>query len=104
MPKIRYDFNFFLKFKLNDRNRFENRLMLTPPVKLTGYNIQPYLADEIFISFEENELNRNRIYIGFKIKLFKNVALDQYYLLESNKKLEDWTTYNIIGSRLKVAF
>ena len=118
-PHINLTFKWEMgKFKLNDRNRFENRyqqgkdkvwryrnrLTLTPPLKFTKYNIQPYLADEIFFDFEESELNRNRIYAGIKIKLLKNLSFDGYYLLESNKKFEEWSAYNVMGSKFKVTF
>jgi len=118
-PHINLTFKWKLgKFKFQDRNRFENRfqpgkdsfwrfrnrLTLTPSLRFTKYNIQPYLADEVFFDFKENEVNRNRIYVGFIIKLLKNLSFDGYYLLESNKQLEEWSVYNVIGAMFKVSF
>lgn len=108
----------WLDFEFEDRNRFEyriregkksswryrNRLALGFPVKLTKLDIQPYLADEIFVDFDEGELNRNRFYVGFKAKLIKYLKADIFYLHQMSKKSGDWTQYNVIGAKLKAEF
>ena len=90
-PHINLTFKLKLQnFKFENRNRFENRncqgedaywryrnrLTISPPVKFTSHDIRPYLADEIFYDFEENEFHRNRIYAGLKMKLQKNIGFD----------------------------
>ena len=116
-------FNATIKFKigsftLQDRSRLErrifedadnqwryrNKLSLTPPVKFTKFSIQPYVADEIFINFEDDAYRRNRIYLGCKSKLAKRLALDIYYLLQSDKAEPDWKKTHVIGSKLKISF
>ena len=118
-PHINLMFSWKLgKFKFEDRNRFENRhqqdkdsywryrnrLTLKPSLKLTTYNIQPYIADEFFIDLKEKELNRDRIYTGLKFQLLKNFGVDFYYMLEMNKSLDNWSNTHVLGSKIKVKF
>ncbi|MBO8152426.1 MAG: DUF2490 domain-containing protein [Candidatus Marinimicrobia bacterium] len=84
--------------------RYRNKLTLGFPLKWTKLGIQPYLADEIFIDFDEGDLNRNRLYAGFKAKLMKYLAPDIFYLWQTSEKDGDWIDYKVIGAKLKVEF
>jgi hypothetical protein len=105
-------------FKFENRNRFEyrmregrgdvwryrNKLTLAFPVKWTELSIQPYLADEIFVDLNVGDLNRNRLYAGFRARLMKYLATDIFYLWQTSEKAGDWIDYNVIGAKLKVKF
>jgi len=105
-------------FKFKDRNRIEyrdcedkqdtfryrNKLSIDFPVRWTRFNIQPYIADEIFIDFEGEKFNRNRFYAGFKAKLFKHLKTDIFYLWQSSEKSDKWIDYNVIGVKVKAVF
>ena len=105
-------------FKFSDVNRFEyriqeenddgwryrNKLMVKFPIKWTKFEIQPYTAEEIFIDFDKGELNGNRIYAGFGMKLIEHLKGDIFYIWENNKKQGDWSSVNIIGAELKFSF
>ncbi len=84
--------------------RYRNRLTIAPDVKLTGVQFQPYMADEIFVDFEADELSRNRLYIGFKAKWMKHLKSSLYYLWQSSKKGDEWIDFNVIGVDVKFAF
>lgn len=84
--------------------QYRNKLTIKLPVKFTSYEIQPYIADEIFYDFDEETLGRNRAYVGFSLKLLKNLKAEIYYLLQSSEKGKDWTEYNVLGTKLKVSF
>jgi hypothetical protein len=103
-------------FTFKDRNRFEyriragkenvwryrNKLAITFPVKWTKFDIEPYLADEVFVDLDEGEFSRNRLYAGFEAKLMRHLGADIFYLWQSSKKDEDWIDFNIVGVKLKV--
>lgn len=105
-------------FKLEDRSRLEyrvregkddvfryrNRLTLKFPLKWTALNVQPYIADEIFLDFDEGELNRNRLYLGASSDLRRPLKLELHYLWQSSKSKDCWIDHNIIGTKLKAAF
>ncbi|MFH1309770.1 MAG: DUF2490 domain-containing protein, partial [Candidatus Omnitrophota bacterium] len=98
--------------KISDRNRFElrcpedkadewryrNKLSVTLPWKWTSFDIQPYLADEVFVDFHGDRITRNRLYSGIKAKLMEHLKSDIFYLCEFNKSSDKvWTYNNVIG-------
>ena len=99
-----------LRFEYRERNnaqdqwRFRNKLTLKLPLKFTDFEIQPYLADEIFVDFYGNGLNRNRIYAGLSCKFSDNLKGNLYYLLQSGKSGGHWDNINAIGFQLKFNF
>ncbi|MFH1621965.1 MAG: DUF2490 domain-containing protein [Candidatus Omnitrophota bacterium] len=84
--------------------RYSNKFSVKFPLKFTRLNIQPYIADEIFYDFNEETLNRNRVYAGFSFTLLKNLKAEIYYLLESNEKSKDWNDTHALGTKLKFSF
>ena len=104
-------------FKLEDRNRLEyrhfnyqedswryrNKFTLKFPWKFTKLEIQPYLADEIFVDLNEGIFNRNRFYSGLGLSLTKNIKAEIYYLLQSTKS-SNWTEASVLGTKLKLVF
>jgi hypothetical protein len=116
-------FNVTLKGKLSDlsvsnRSRFEyrdrenksdmwryrNKTTLKFPVKLTALKLQPYLADEVFINFGEQDIHRNRFYAGVALNLLKQLKGEAYYLLQSSKSNGIWIDFYVLGIQLKIYF
>lgn len=107
-------------FRLEDRNRLEyrhfdyqredfwryrNKVTLKLPWKLTKLEIQPYLADEVFVNFLGIALTKNRSYAGVGFNLIKNfIQAEIYYMMESNKVNHKWSAANILGTKLKIIF
>jgi hypothetical protein len=107
-------------FKLDDRNRLEyrhfnyqtdswryrNKFTLTFPWKFTRLQIQPYVADEIFLPLNGINLSRNRFYAGFGFTFSKNLKAEVYYLLQSTKSSNTcvWTQANVLGTKIKLVF
>jgi Protein of unknown function (DUF2490) len=88
-----------------DSSRYRNKITMKLPWKLTKIGIQPYLSDEIFVSFGgTNQFNQNRFSSGISMNLTKNVKAEVYYMLQSAKSSGKWTDTNILGIKLKVAF
>jgi hypothetical protein len=88
----------------NTRWRIRNKMAFDLPMKWTRFNIQPYVADEIFITLYDIEVNRNRLYVGFKGNVLDNLKGEIYYLTQITKGDNEWTNYNIIGTKVKFAF
>ncbi|HUV37126.1 MAG TPA: hypothetical protein VMX58_09340, partial [Patescibacteria group bacterium] len=61
-------------------------------------------ADEVFVDFKEDELNRNRFYVGVKAKWMRHLKTSLHYLWQSSKKGDDWVDFNIVGIDMKCAF
>ena len=105
-------------FKLSDRSRLEyrdketgddgwrykNKFSIKYPITVKGFEISPYVADEIFVDFIEEKLSRNRLYAGMDFKVLKNLKLDVFYLWQTSEKSDDWTDYNVLGTKVKLSF
>jgi len=107
-----------LGVKLEDRNRMEyrhfdwqadswryrNKFTVKIPWKFTKLEIQPYLADEIFLDFQNKAFSRNRFYSGLTANLTKNLKTEIYYLLQSSRSVNNWVEANVLGTKVKLAF
>jgi len=108
----------FAGFKYDTRNRLEynhfdykddtmtyrNKFTVKAPWKFTKLAIQPYLADEIFVLFDDSQrLNKNRASVGLAMTFTKNLKGEVYYMLQSSKS-QKWTETNVLGTKLKLVF
>ena len=84
--------------------RYRNKLTVKLPFKFTALEIQPYIADEIFYDFDEETLNRNRLYAGFSLRLFKDLKGDMFYLWQSSKSNDKWSDIHVLGTKLNLSF
>ena len=106
-------------FKFDDRNRFEyqyfsfqadtgryrNKLTVKAPWKFTKLEIQPFISEEFFIMIGGDQgLNQNRLSAGFSFNLTKKLKAELYYMLLSSKSASVWKDYNVLGTKVKVAF
>ncbi len=92
----------------SDSWRYRNMFAVKFPWKFTKMKIQPYLADEIFLSSSGAALNNNRFYSGLGFTLTKNIRGEIYYLLQHartvNKNSTNWPFVNVLGTKVKIAF
>ena len=88
----------------NDLWRYRNKVAVKLPFKLTDLKIQPYVADEVFINFNADDFNRNRIYSGFSFQLTENIKGDIFYLWQTSESSGHWKDINVLGTRLKFYF
>ncbi|MFH0826867.1 MAG: DUF2490 domain-containing protein [Candidatus Omnitrophota bacterium] len=87
-----------------DTGRYRNKFTIKLPLKFTEFEIQPYLADEIFLNFQNETFNRNRFYAGFGMNLTKDLKAEIYYLLQSSRSQNKWSDLHAFGSKLKFSF
>ena len=78
--------------------------MIKYPVTLDKLSFSQYVADEIFVDFIKEELNRNRLYAGIDIKVLKNLKLDIFYLWQASKSNGNWKDNNVLGTKLKLDY
>ena len=102
-------------FIVGDRNRIEfrkfengnhswqwrNKLSIQLPFGWTRLKIQPYVSNEVFIDFDKNEFNQNRLYFGSKLTFFKHLRGDLFYMCQSIKST-GWKDNHIIGTNLRI--
>ena len=84
--------------------RYRNKVTAKLPLELTGLKLKPYLADEIFITLNDDNIDKNRMYAGVSFKLTKNLNGDVFYLWQSSRSSSGWTDINVLGTALKFSF
>ena len=80
--------------------RFRNKTVFNLPFKLTKFNLQPFIGDEIFINLGENNINQNRFFSGLSFKLAANIKTSVYYMYKSSKQSGGWLNTNVIGTQI----
>lgn len=101
--RSRLEYNHF-DYK-DDTWRYRNKITIKAPWKFTKFEIQPYLADEIFILIDDGQrLNTNRFSVGLGMKITKNLKGEIYYMLQDTKNSGKWTDINVLGTKLKLSF
>jgi len=84
--------------------RYRNKLTVTAPFPLTAWKILPYVAEEIFINFDEEGFNQQRLYGGFFLPLHERVRLELFYLWKLNEQDDGWDTTHVFGSWVHFQF
>ena len=97
-------FEYRNKERGDDYWRYRNKVTVKFPWKFTSAKIQPYFADEFFVDFDKEELNRNRIYAGFTFKITKNIKGDIFHLFQRSKSGGKWKNTNVLGTKIKLSF
>jgi len=87
-----------------DSWRYRNKLTLSLPWKFTKMEIQPYLANEVFLNFNNKAFSGNRFYSGLSMRLASNLKAEIYYLLQSVRSGTSWADANVLGTKIKLSF
>ncbi len=108
----------FLNCSLTDRNRMEfrdfenkkdvwrysNKFTVRFPFELTPLKLKPYAADEVFITLDDDNIDKNRIYLGTIWPLRKGIDFDIYYIHQVTKSEDEWKVNDVLGTGLKFEF
>ena len=105
------------RLRLEDRNRivfrhlngrddwnYRNRSRIAVEVGRGWYEIQPYVADEVFYGARAGEWNRNRFFLGLEKPLTKQLSADCYYMIQSDRTGRDWSEFHVVGVATQVAW
>lgn len=90
--------------EMKDVWRYRNKFTVKFPVEWTPLKMKPYIADEIFVDFYGQGLNRNRLFAGFSINLADNTKFDIFYLWQSTRADEAWDDVHALGTKLTLSF
>ncbi len=85
--------------------RYRNRLLIAPEPALSSTKIVPYLAEEIFIRFDDEDFNQHRLQGGFFIPLYGQIRLELFYCWKLDEQEDNsWHDTNVVGSYLYFLF
>lgn len=88
----------------NDVWRYRNKATVKLPFELTKLKLKPYLADEIFVTLNDDNVDRNRFYAGASFQIAKNLSSDVYYMWQSSRSAGQWNDIHVLGTALKFKF
>jgi len=98
------------RFEYRDREdkedlwRYRNKFTVKLPLELTELKLKPYVADEVFIPLNDDNITRNRIYAGVSFTVLEDITGEVFYLWQSSRSDGDWKDTNVLGTRLKFRF
>ena len=98
------------RFEYRDREdredhwRYRNKFTVKVPLELTELKLKPYLADEVFVPLNDDNVSANRFYAGVSFALLENMTGEVFYLWQSSRAPGDWNDFNVLGTRLKFRF
>ena len=97
-------FEYRIREKKHGRWRFRNKVTVKAPWKFTRWDVNPYVADEIFIDMPTGEFTRNRLYLGTGMHIIGPFYGDIYYLWQTTDKKSFWQDVNALGIKLALKF
>ena len=101
--KARFDYN--RREGSEDGWLYKNDFTVTFPLKLTSYEIQPYLYDEVIYDFDTSRVSYNEFRSGVNSKLSEMVGLGVYYLLGHSKTVAgDWERAHMAAVQVNLSF
>ena len=98
------------RFEFRDREdnedhwRYRNKFTVKVPLELTELKLKPYVADEVFIPLNDDNISINRVYAGVSFEVLENMTGEVFYLWQSSRAPGDWNDTNVLGTRLKFRF
>ena len=87
-----------------DHWRYRNKFTVKLPLELTDLKLKPYVADEVFIPLNDDNVSQNRVYAGFSFDVLENMKGEIFYCWLSARVTGDWRDYHVLGTRLKFQF
>jgi hypothetical protein len=86
--------------------RYRDKITIKTPWTWTPAEINPYVADEVFVEEKEGEgFNENRTYAGIDMKLTERVGFELYYMYNIERKDHAWNDRTrVFGTDVKVHF
>jgi len=98
------------RFEFRDREdqedhwQYRNKFTIKVPLELTELKLKPYLADEVFIPLNNDNITQNRVYAGVSFDVLENITGEVFYIWLTGRTAEGWRDVNVLGTRLKFLF
>lgn len=85
--------------------RYRNKFLIASESPLKSTKILPYVAEEFFVSFDDEDFNQQRLQVGFFIPLHRQVRLELFYCWKLDEQDDNsWHDTNVVGSYIYFRF
>jgi hypothetical protein len=98
------------RFEYRDREnaedvwRYRNKVTVKFPLEITALKLRPYVADEIFITLNDDNVDKNRVYSGVTFNLLENLEGNIFYVWQASRSNGNWKDIHALGTGLKYRF
>ena len=58
----------------------------------------------MFITLDDDNIDKNRIYFGVIMPLRKGIDVDIYYIWQASRSEDEWKNIEVLGTGLKFEF
>ena len=100
----RYEFRWF-EHQGSNHGRYRDLYELSFPIHGLGPIQNIYANNELFIDMHKHALNENRLIpVGLTIKLFGKNTFKVFYMIQSKKDTKTWSSNQIFGTQISLAF
>jgi hypothetical protein len=82
----------------DNRWRLREKLKIKKPYEIIGLRFVPFISEEIFYDFKDDEFNQNRFKAGITKEITKHLEIDLYSMYKSNRSNGDWFGVNVLGT------
>lgn len=84
--------------------RYRNKVTVKFPLEITALKLRPYVADEIFITLNDDNVDKNRVYSGVTFNLLENLEGGIFYVWQASRSNGDRKDIHALGTGLKYRF
>jgi len=82
-----------------------HRVTVKPPVTLTAWQIDPYVAEQVFVQFDDEDFNGNRVQAGLFVPLQEQIRLELFYFWHLNEEDDHhFSDTHVVGSYVRFKF
>ncbi|MEW6102193.1 MAG: DUF2490 domain-containing protein [Candidatus Omnitrophota bacterium] len=100
--RSRFEYRYLTRTK--DTGRYRNLTEIMLPLEWSVLEISPFVREEAFLKFDQDDYNENRLSSGASFKIAKNLKMEFYYLWQRLKSVGKWKDINVLGTQLKLLF
>jgi len=97
----RLEFRYF-EGDSDDHVRYRNESVWTSPNKVSGFELTPYLSEEFFYEFTDNDFNVNWLTMGVSRSFAKNKKWKIGYRLQSQKIAGEWNNRHVLVTGISI--
>lgn len=90
--------------KQNDDWRWREKLKVSKPCAFGGFEVTPWVAEELFYSFDAGEVNQSRVSAGVTKGLPGGIELTLYYVNRLDREGSSWTPTHVAGTEFAIAW
>ncbi len=96
MNRHRFEFRFFEGNGVDDRTRYRNETRIIAPFEIIpGTGIKPFIEEEFFLEFTDDNLNMNWLTVGPRARLADGIFLKLGYRWQAQKLQGEWIHRNV---------